>query len=246
MIDFRPRQRVLLPVLAAWLFAAPTVQSAQNDPATRTPASSAAATAHVERMLDALGGRDAWAGVRNTINGSMQYRAQAPTAVYAVIVLDFERPRFHMEFTGPDLYLERAVSGDTGWRRMRAGHIEDMDEEYLAGEMDWYDAHLYRTIHRLARRDETLTVTIGERDRLEVHTGGKRLMWFQLNEDGEPYAFGTREDDSGSLLGPWTFVQDGIRHPSWVSNADGSWRVAIRALSVNVPLADHLFAKPGS
>lgn len=51
-----------------------------------------AAEAMVEQMLQAIGGREAWASVRNTINGSQQNRVGEPTVVYAVITMDFEEP----------------------------------------------------------------------------------------------------------------------------------------------------------
>ena len=57
------------------------------------------------KMLDVLGGRANWAGLRNTINGSQQNRASEPTVVYAVITMDFERPRFRIETTAQDLHL---------------------------------------------------------------------------------------------------------------------------------------------
>ena len=36
-------------------------------------------------MLERLGGRSAWAGLKNTINSSQQNRAGEPTVVYTVI-----------------------------------------------------------------------------------------------------------------------------------------------------------------
>ena len=36
-------------------------------------------------MLERLGGRSAWAGLKNTINSSQQKRAGEPTVVYTVI-----------------------------------------------------------------------------------------------------------------------------------------------------------------
>ena len=66
----------------------------------------------------------------------------------------------------------------------------------------------------------------------------------KLDAKGEPFSFGFREDDIGSLCGPWDFVKDGIHHPRWVSSADGTWRAAVKSLTTNVPLSDRMFAKP--
>lgn len=202
------------------------------------------AEAMADRMLEAIGGRDAWAGLRNTINGSQQNRAGEPTVVYAVITMDFEAPRFRIETTAEDLHLVRVINGDESWRLRRSGAIEDVPRELFNDDMKWYGAHLYRTIHRLAARDPAISVRINEQERLEIHSDEGRLLWFELDAKGEPYAFGSRDDDVGSLSGPWDFVQDGIHHPRWVSSADGTWRAAVKTLTINVPLSEQMFARP--
>ncbi len=213
-------------------------------PAAHASGSQEAADVMADRMLQAIGGRQAWAAVRNTINGSQQNRAGEPTVVHAVITMDFEEPRFRIETTASDLHLIRVINGDEHWRLRRNGAIEDVPPELLDQDMQWYAAHLYRTIHRLAARDPALSVRVNEKQRLEIHTDEARLLWFALDAKGEPYAFGSREDEVGSLTGPWDFVQDGIHHPRWVSSSDGTWRAAIKSLSINVPLSEHMFARP--
>ncbi|MGI9238594.1 MAG: hypothetical protein ACR2QZ_14445 [Woeseiaceae bacterium] len=197
-------------------------------------------------MLETLGGRKSWATLRNTINGSVQNRASEPTVVYAVITMDYQQPRFRIETTAQDLHLIRVINGDQNWRLRRSGNFEDVPGELVDDELRWYNAHLYRTIHRIAARDPAISLALGEQDRLEVFAGGERILWFKLDAKGEPYAFGAYDDEVGSLSGPWTFEQDGIRHPIWTSSSDGTWRAAIRTLGVNVPLKDLMFARPDS
>ena len=86
----------------------------------------AAARELADKMLERLGGREAWAGLRNTINGSQQNRAGEPTVVYAVITMDFEQPRFRIETTSQDLHLIRVIDGENSWRLRRSGKIEDV------------------------------------------------------------------------------------------------------------------------
>jgi hypothetical protein len=205
---------------------------------------SAAAEETAERMLDAIGGRLAWSQLKNTINGSQQNRASEPTVVYAVITMDFEKPRFRIETTAQSLHVIRVIDGDRHWRLRRSGHVEDVPPELLKDDRKWYAAHLYRTIHRMAARDPEISLSINEKGRLEISAGKQRLLWFELDASGEPYAFGTWDDEVGSLTGPWDFVQDGIHHPRWVSSSDGTWRAAIRTLTINVPLSDQMFARP--
>jgi hypothetical protein len=197
-----------------------------------------------ERMLEAIGGREAWAAVRNTINGSQQNRAGEPTVVYAVITMDFEEPRFRIETTANGLHLIRVINGDRSWRLRRSGAIEDVPSDLLQEDQKWYAAHLYRTIHRVAARDPEISLRVNNKQRLEIHSEGTRLLWFELDAKGEPYAFGSWEDEVGSLTGPWDFVREGIHHPRWVSNADGTWRAAVESLTINVPLSEQMFSRP--
>ncbi|NND83346.1 MAG: hypothetical protein HKN50_13035 [Gammaproteobacteria bacterium] len=204
----------------------------------------AAAEALADKMLAAIGGRDVWAQLRNTINGSQQNRAGEPTEVYAIITMDFERPRFRIETTAPGLHVARVINGKKSWRQRRNGKVEDVDDDFFKDEMRWYASHLYRTIHRIAARDPALSLKINDRGRLEVYEGSERLRWFELDASGEPYRFGSYDDGIGGLCGPWDFVQDGIHHPTWVSNAEGTWRASVQALSINAPLREHTFARP--
>jgi hypothetical protein len=128
----------------------------------------------------------------------------------------------------------------------RTGNIEDMPETLVEEELRWYDGHLYRTIHRIAARDPTFNLGLDDQGRLQVFANDKRILWFRLDARGELYAFGSHDDEAGSLLGPWDVEKNGIRHPTWVSSSDGTWRAAVKSLSVNVPMQDHMFDRPGS
>ena len=203
-----------------------------------------AAEAQADRMLAALGGRAAWAAAKNTVNDSQQNRAGDSAVVRAAITMDFERPRFRIETTGPDLHWIRVIDGERSWRKTREGRIEPVPEQLIAEDLVWYAGHVYRTIHRVARRDRALQLAEGEGGRLEVHEGGKRIAWFKLDARGEPYAFGAHGDDVGSVCGPWEFEGGGIRQPLWVSSADGTWRAMVKSLKVNIRLDDELFARP--
>ncbi len=206
----------------------------------------ASAQVLTDRMLERLGGRDAWAALRNTINGSQQNRAGEPTVVYSIISMDFVRPRFRIETTGPGLHLIRVVDGEDSWRLSRAGQIEDLPAERFDGDMSWYGAHVYRTIHRVAAGDPALSVGLADDGRLQVFEGDRRLLWLRLDAKAEPYAFGFYDDEEGSLCGPWDVIADGVHQPRWVSSLDGTWRAYVKSVEFNVPLHDSVFMRPRS
>jgi hypothetical protein len=204
----------------------------------------AAAEVMAERMLQAIGGREAGAAVKNTVNGSQQNRSGEPTVVFAVITIDFEEPRFRIETMANGLHLVRVINGDKSWRLRRSGAIEDVPSDLFDEDQKWYAAHLYRTLHRVAARDPAISLGISDKERLEIIADDTRLLWLALDANGEPYAFGAWEDEMGSLTGPWDFVQDGIHHPRWISSSDGTWRAAVKSLTINVPLSEQMFARP--
>ncbi len=242
----RPNPLRLLLVLLVLL--SPAISSAAGTAAVETVTVETAAVetaeALAERMLKRLGGREHWASLRNTINGSSQYRSAAPTEVYSVITMDFETPRIRFDTTATDINLIRVINGNKSWRISWSGQIEDLPESSFVADTRWYQAHIYRTIHRIAKADPDLHLQLAGENQLEVLEDGERLIWFRLTEDAEPFAFGFRDDDLGSLSGPWTVEQQGIRHPAWVSSHDGTWRAAVKSLEVNVPLLDAMFSRP--
>lgn len=197
-----------------------------------------------ERLLAAVGGRTAWAALRNTVNDSQQYRSGEPAEVRAVIAMDFMQPRWRIDTTGPGLQLTRVVDGERDWRRTREGSVAALSPATRQEDLQWYAGHVYRTLARIARNDPLLRLAVGPDGRLEVHEGPRRIAWFKLASSGEPYAFGGVGEGPGVVSGPWTAQEQGIRHPAWVAQPDGRWRSSLNRLQVNVPLPDGLFQRP--
>lgn len=180
--------------------------------------------AMAERMLERLGGKAVWASLKNTVNGSVQYRVEAPTEVYSVITMDFERPRLRIDTIAADLNLIRVINGTESWRISWTGLVEDLPESSFEADTKWYQAHIYRTLHRIANDDPALTFKQADTNLLEVHEGETRLIWFRLTSDAEPYAFGFWDDDQGSLCGPWSVERGG--HSTSLLGIESRWDLA--------------------
>ena len=204
----------------------------------------AGADALAERMLEALGGRAAWAAARNTVNDSRQDWDGEPPALRVVITMDFERLRMRIETRGEGLHLVRVVDGDRHWRLSREGTVEPVSPQTLEMDRRFHAGHVYRTLHRIAARDPRLALGLGADGRLEVREDGARIAWYLLDRRGQPYRYGAHDDDEGAIFGPWEHVSGGIRHPLWVAREGGKWRAMLKSLRVNVPLDDAVFARP--
>lgn len=217
---------------AAFLFAA-------LDAAASTDAAQLA-----ERMLAALGGRDAWARAKNTVNDSRQDWDGEPPELRVVITMDFERPRIRIETWGKDLHVIRVLDGESHWRMSRDGQVGPVPDNVVEIDRKFWQGHVYRTLHRIAARDPSITLALGKEGRLEVHEAGKRIAWYALDRRGQPYLYGAHDDEVGGIFGPWEREAAGIRHPVWVTREGGKWRAMLNRLEVNVPLEAAVFARP--
>lgn len=202
------------------------------------------AEALAQRMLEALGGRAAWAAAANTVNDSQQNWDGDPPVLRVVITMEFDQPRLRIETRGPGIHLIRVVDGEKHWRLTRDGRIAPVTDETLAFDRRWYQGHIYRTLHRIAKRDPALRLSTGTDGRLEVHEGATRIAWYLLDRSSQPYRYGAHDDEVGGIFGPWEAEAGGIRHPVWVTNDGGKWRAMLKRLEVNVPLDGALFAPP--
>lgn len=199
-----------------------------------------------ERLLWAVGGRPAWAGVTNTVVYSDQYRQGEGTAIGVVITSDYQRSRLRIDITSPNLQQVRVIDskGDRNWRLDRQGRPEKIAENPLARDLRRYTGHVYRTLQRIAVRDPQLRLATGRKGSLDVYEGSTRIAWYLLDARGEPYAMGAHDDEVGVICGPWELEKRGIRYPLWVSRPDGSWRSTLRSLVVNTRMDEELFALP--
>ena len=197
-----------------------------------------------ERMLASLGGREAWARAKNTVNDSRQDWDGEPPELRVVITMDFERPRLRIETWGKSLHVIRVLDGEAHWRQSRDGQIGPVPDHILETDRKFWQGHVYRNLHRIAARDPAIRLAIGKEDRLEVHEAGKRIAWYALDRRAQPYLYGAHDDEVGAIFGPWEREAGGIRHPVWVTREGGKWRAMLNRLEVNVPLEAAIFARP--
>ncbi|MGH6612149.1 MAG: hypothetical protein ACRECQ_18045 [Burkholderiaceae bacterium] len=158
--------------------------------------------------------------------------------------MDFERPRFRIDTRADKLHVVRVIDGDQHWRLTRDGAVSPIPAEVLADDRRWYQAHVYRTLHRIAKRDPSIRISVGKDGRLEVHEDVTRIAWYTLDRSAQPYLYGAHDDETGTLFGPWEAQSSGIRHPIWVARDNGKWRAMLKSFDVNVALDEKVFAPP--
>lgn len=178
------------------------------------------------RLVAAMGGEVAWRKARGLRIAATHYESELAGPYDNVLAIALDAPR--MRFEGRSAWgmrRVRAVVGDRGWRVSEVSALGPMTPQQVKGDLDWWEAHPYRNVRRLAVGDPAVTPRVGAGGRLElVRPDGSQLMWYRLNTLGEPFAFGVGDGTMGSVLGPLEAVPGGVRLPLWSTRMDGTFR----------------------
>ncbi len=179
-----------------------------------------------ERLLNAMGGREAWAKVQfvhvEAVHDSLNLAEPYTNRIWN----DLCSRRVRFEAKNAQLDSRAGLAGDAGWR-WRDGSPVEMTPERLADEQRWWEANIYKTIHRIALGNTGLSFTAVGEHRLEVfRRDGVRLNWFLLHPGGAPMLFGTWDSEAATVFGP--LASNGtVNYPKWGGRPDGSWRYEI-------------------
>lgn len=210
--------RVILAAFGALFLLMSPIAAADSDAGRRV----------ADRLVAAMGGAEAWSKARGLVIRARHFEADLNAPYDNLIQMSLDEPRMRFEGDNAVMKRRRAVVGDAGWRVSEVRELGPMTAEQVADDLRWWEAHAYRTIGRLARKDATLTPKLAADGRLEVYRpDGVRLVWYRLNLAGEPVAFGAWDNDTGTVFGPLVEREGGVRLPAWVASADGAFRAVI-------------------
>ena len=196
-------------------------------PAMSQERASASAEALVEALLAAMGGREAWSRVAFVHVEAVHDDLDIAEPFVNRIWNDLSEPR--VRFSAENRHFKRArwIANGAGAREADAGRSVPLTEAQYESDRGWWDANVYRTLQRIAKRDSGLRFRAVGVSRLEVtRPDGTVLNWFVLNQKGEPMLFGSGSDAGGTAFGPLS-ASGRVRYPKWGARADGSWRYEI-------------------
>ena len=213
------------------LCGAVVIASATVLPAPSSRAEEDAGWARAELFLEAMGGRGVWDKVKfvhvEAIHDDVTIRDPFTNKIWN----DFTKPRVRFEAKNAEIDRRRGINDGTGWR-FRDGERKALTPEEVEEDLKWWEANIYRTLHRLAVKDPELTPRAVGEHRLEIfRSDGKRLNWFYLNQRGEPMLFGTWDSEDATVFGPLE-TKAHAKFPKWGARPDGSWRYEIVRLQI--------------
>lgn len=239
------RLAVSLLTLTGLLFIG-TLHGAQSAPPNAASAFAAESPAQrVDRLLAAIGGREAWTRVKFVHVAATHHQTSLREPFPNGIWNDFSAPRVCIEATIDGDRRIRTIADGKGFR-VRSGQRHELTVAEVADEHTWWESNVYRTFHRLAVNDPELTVRCVGEQRLDIfRPDGKRLNWLLLNQRGEPVRFATGDSENASIFGPLVAEAGGVKHPRWGTSFDGSFRFEItRFETASAPPTNVAFTAP--
>ena len=194
-----------------------------------------------EKLLGAMGGREAWSAVTFVHVEAVHDDLDIARPFVNRIWNDLSRPRVRFWAGNHDFTRSRRIEGGEGVRESGPQQGVSLTAEQYESDRSWWEGNVYRTLHRMARRDATLGYRAVGGTRLEVlKPDGAVLNWFVLNQKGEPMLFGSGADARGTAFGPLA-SSGGVRYPKWGARADGSWRYEITRFVTGNAVPEEVF-----
>lgn len=210
------------------------------------PRSDAAAAALIDRMMQAMGGRDVWARATSLYVVEEAHSLSTGGPVRTVFYRDLERPRIRWETTGTDGTRVTAITADGGWQRTGTT-VSRLPPARVASFTTLWPRLVYTLYHRFAGGDPRLTVIMDGERRMTIRDDGSVIGWIEF--------------DHGAHVVRWTAMADGqvmpgeewiygpprafgpISMPTWGTRVDGSYRFAyLEVVPSSERYPDALFA----
>lgn len=199
----------------------------------------AAAVAAAERLLESVGGRQAWRARNFTVEERGFLRSGEVAQLR--ISRDLERGARRFESVTPTTTIMEWAAPEGGWV-MNNGKVTAMPAAELAAELQGLKQEPYSIYHRLARNDEALRVELREQGAmLMVFDRDERVLcWFQLDPRGGLMGWGNFYDGriNQHYYGPLADMGD-ANLPKWGVASTGTFRFEyISARLTDEPVAE--------
>lgn len=177
----------------------------------------------IEKMLEAVGGRDIWRQAKGFTMSEILYTDQRALPVIREYWVDFETPRIMETSKADGLRQTRALNQDAGWT-LRNGETTEWDQETVNGWRSFWPGIPTRIFHLLASDDPGVT-PVWRDGVMDFYIDDKRVVWIATDENGVPVAYGRdeRHTDTHFLGKPQRYGD--VTLWSEAIEPGGDWRV---------------------
>ena len=183
------------------------------------------ADAEIEKMLEAIGGRDVWANAAGFTMSEILFTDQRELPVMRHYWVDFETPRIMEKAEGRGLRQTRALNVNAGWT-MRNGELSDWDEATVAGWASFWPGIPTRVFHLLASNDPDVEA-VWRDGVLDIFINGARVVWIATDEAGTPVAYGREDRHTDTHFLGKALDYGAVKLWSEAIEPGGDWRVVM-------------------
>jgi len=201
------------------------------------------ADAAVKAMLDALGGREAWARLE-TVHIKQVATIAYPNGNAEVPVEQWRRfaplsIRLRQRTPGATTYTN-VMTPDAGWLKGPTG-VSRVPAEQISVWQEVLGRWLYYNLHRLAVKDSDLQAGLGEDGRLMLFDSTGPVGWIELGADHRPTAMGAETNRAEKVYhySNWTEA-DGIFFAR--TYTEGDQTIEVELFEPYVELDDKTFS----
>lgn len=208
--------KILFSLFAA-LVLLPTPTLAQND--------AVDLDMEIERMMEAVGGREVWANATGFYMSEILHDAGQDLPIFREYWIDFETPRIYARSHGRNIELVQVLNVDEGWTVSR-GELRDWPAEEVEDWSSFWPGIPTRVFHMIASEDPDLDIQWRD-GVMDVFYRGNRVVWIATNDDGLPVAYGRENRHSDThFLGEMLTYGD-VNLWSEATEPTGDWRVVM-------------------
>ncbi len=201
----------------------------------------------VDRVLGALGGREAWAELAGVELHGDTFLEHSEQPIPVSVWRDLEHGRVRIEQTFEGVKTVFGIDAERGWS-LREGNYSEMTPERLATVRYEQARSPYRVLRALARREGVQPRLVD--GGLEIYTEGDEgafLCWLQVGPDGRPTQYGYGSNDGSAdrqyFFDHWSETA-GYLHPTHYSESSHGMRFQNRSFLPHTELNPELFQPP--
>ena len=218
-----------------------------------TPASEPEAVAQVDRLLEAMGGRELWANLQGAevmteteVEQSGSWRTRT-----AHLWRYFDRAENRVEQSALRNSIT-VIDGTPGWFDAKLG-IKNLSNGTYRALVLTVRQWLYSLLHQLAVEDSVIVATLDDEGRLVLSDSLGKICWFELAENGRPARKGYFDGHGEQVTVYKTWSKSGdylycneVLIPFSDRETDTEYPGHITRFVPNPPLAPSLFERPSA
>ena len=193
------------------------------------------AVALANRMIERLGGAEAWSEARSLYLEYDGWRGDISQPVMERAWRDLAEPRQRLVFESRRAEAILIVTPDVSWIEHSETGVQRQSDNTHNENLYFWNFDFYTMIRNLAAGDERLFLEFKAPQTIEIKGPNEGDWgWFEIDQTGQPIRWGAPDGDDTLeyIYGPVKAFGN-VNFPEWGTAADGFWRFNYRVVDIS-------------